>query len=164
MELYFAYGSNLDIQQVRERCRNCDVRMVSIGYLPEHRLAFTQFYEPWGGGVADIVKSPNSSVWGILYELSIDALKLLDAYEGYPTDYDRTEHSIMTPEGKAYSAWVYSVKRKDGDFIPPSKRYLDILKRTSKNSGFPVEYLLYLNQIKTVEESPALQGVPGLVE
>jgi gamma-glutamylcyclotransferase len=156
MELYFAYGSNLDIQQVRERCQGCDVRKISIGYLPEHRLAFTQFYEPWGGGVADITQSPDSCVWGILYELTIGALKLLDAYEGYPTDYDRTQYNILTPEGASYTAWVYTVKRKDGDFIPPSKRYLDILKRTSEASGFPVEYLSYLNQIKTAEEAFAV--------
>lgn len=152
MEMYFAYGSNLDIEQVKQRCLGCDVRKVSIGYLPGHRLAFTQFYAPWGGGVADVVKSPNHSVWGILYELTIDALKLLDAYEGYPTDYDRTQHTITTPEGRHYAAWVYSVKRIDGDFIPPSKRYIDILKRVAKDSGFPEEYLSYLNGIKAVGE------------
>jgi gamma-glutamylcyclotransferase (GGCT)/AIG2-like uncharacterized protein YtfP len=153
MELYFAYGSNLDIKQVKQRCRNCDVRKVSVGYLPKYRLAFTQFYEPWGGGVADIVESPNNCVWGILYALTMDAMKLLDAYEGYPTDYDRTQHSIITPEGDCYTAWVYSVKRKDGEFIPPSRKYLNILKQTAKDSGFPIEYLSYLNQIKTVETS-----------
>jgi gamma-glutamylcyclotransferase (GGCT)/AIG2-like uncharacterized protein YtfP len=151
MELYFAYGSNLDIKQVRQRCRGCDIRKVAIGYLPGHRLAFTQFYEPWGGGVADIVKSPKSCVWGILYELSLDSLKLLDAYEGYPTDYDRTKYNIITSEGRGLKAWVYSVKRKDGDFIPPSKRYIDILKRTAKASGFPKDYLSYLGQIKVVD-------------
>jgi gamma-glutamylcyclotransferase (GGCT)/AIG2-like uncharacterized protein YtfP len=152
MELYFAYGSNLDIKQVRRRCLDCDVKKISIGYLPEHRLAFTQFYEPWGGGVADIVKDSKSCVWGILYELTMDALKLLDAYEGYPIDYDRTQHTIMTLEGRRYMAWVYTVKRKDGDFIPPSKRYINILKQTAKNSEFPKEYLSYLDQIKTVDE------------
>jgi gamma-glutamylcyclotransferase (GGCT)/AIG2-like uncharacterized protein YtfP len=155
MEFYFAYGSNLDIEQVRRRCRGCEVRQVSIGYLPQHRLAFTQFYEPWGGGVADVATSPGNCVWGILYEITMDALKLLDAYEGYPTDYDRTQHRIVTPEGEHYIAWVYSVKRKDGDFIPPSKRYLDILKRTAKKARFPTEYLSYLDQIKTVEEVPS---------
>lgn len=152
MELYFAYGSNLDIKQVRKRCRDCDVKKVSIGYLPEHRLAFTQFYEPWGGGVADVAESPNSRVWGILYELTIDALKLLDSYEGYPTDYDRTQRRIIIPKGDSYLAWVYSVKKKDGDFVPPSRRYLGILKRTSKASGFPKDYLSYLDQIPTIDE------------
>jgi gamma-glutamylcyclotransferase (GGCT)/AIG2-like uncharacterized protein YtfP len=151
MELYFAYGSNLDIKQVRQRCGGCEIRKVSIGYLPHHRLAFTQFYEPWGGGVADIVKSSSSCVWGILYELTLDSLKLLDAYEGYPTEYDRTKHIIITPGGQRYRAWVYSVKRKDGDFIPPSKRYIDILKRTAEASGFPKDYLSYLGQIKVVD-------------
>ena len=151
MELYFAYGSNLDIEQVNRRCGNSgNVRKVSIGYLPEHKLAFTQYYPDWGGGVADVVKSPNSRVWGILYELSKEALELLDKYEGYPKDYTRTKHTIITLDGHPSLAWVYSVLRKDGDFIAPSQKYIDIIKRTAKESGFPKDYLSYLDSIKTV--------------
>ena len=38
----------------------------------------TQFYGPWGGGVADVVPSPGSRVWRILYELPAEGLRLLD--------------------------------------------------------------------------------------
>jgi gamma-glutamylcyclotransferase (GGCT)/AIG2-like uncharacterized protein YtfP len=151
VELYFAYGSNLDIDQVKQRCPDeSDIRKIAVGYLPEHRLAFTQFYPDWGGGVADVISSPNSKVWGILYELSLKALECLDQFEGYPTDYTRIRHTIMTLDGKSYEGWVYSVVRKDGEFIPPSKRYMDIIKRNAKDAGFPQEYLSYLNSIRTV--------------
>ncbi len=151
MELYFAYGSNLDAEQVTSRCGNSGhVRQVSIGYLPNHKLAFTQYYKDWGGGVADVVKSPNDSVWGILYELSRECLELLDKYEGYPNDYTRTKQTIIALDRRAHPAWVYSVLRKDGDFIAPSQKYIDIIKRTAEESGFPKDYLSYLNSIKTV--------------
>ena len=151
MELYFAYGSNLDAEQINRRCANSGhVRKVSIGYLPDHKLAFTQYYQDWGGGVADVVKSPNECVWGILYELSRECLELLDKYEGYPNDYTRTKQIINTLGGHTRLAWVYSVLRKDGDFIAPSQKYIDIIKRTAKESGFPKDYLSYLNSIKTV--------------
>lgn len=150
MEMYFAYGSNLDVNQVKTRCGGDNVRKVTIGYLPNHRLAFTQYYADWGGGVADVVMSPGDSVWGIIYELSNNALELLDAYEGYPHDYTRSKHTIITPEGRVYGAWVYLVERKDGEFIPPSSRYLDVIKQTAKDAGFPKEYIAYLNTIQTV--------------
>lgn len=149
MEIYFAYGSNLDVDQVTARCGGENVRTVDIGYLPDHRLAFTQYYADWGGGVADVVKSPGNAVWGIIYELSNNALELLDTFEGYPHDYTRTKHTVMTPGGQGYDAWVYLVKRKDGDFIPPSNRYLDVIKRTAKDARFPEEYIAYLNKIQT---------------
>lgn len=153
MEMYFAYGSNLDVSQVRARCGGEHVRKVGVGYLPNHRITFTQYYAGWGGGVADIVKSPTDNVWGIIYELSNNALGMLDTYEGYPHDYTRTKQTILTPGGRVYNAWVYLVKRKDGDFIPPSNRYLDIIKQTAKAAGFPEEYISYLNTIQTVSDS-----------
>ena len=152
MEMYFAYGSNLDLKQVRQRCGGKDVKKISIGYLPNHRLAFTQYYAEWGGGVADVVKSPGDTVWGILYELSNHALELLDTFEGYPYDYTRTKHTIINPEGNGLEAWVYLVKRKDGDFIPPSNKYLEIIKRTAKEAGFPKDYIAYLNTIKKADQ------------
>lgn len=151
MELYFAYGSNLDIEQVKRRCGNSgNVRKVSIGYLPDHKLAFTQYYQEWGGGVADVIESPNDCVWGIVYEITREGLELLDKYEGYPNDYTRVKRTIITLDGHTLLAWVYSVLRKDGDFIAPSQRYINIIRRTAKESGFPKNYLSYLNSIKTM--------------
>ena len=151
MEIYFAYGSNLDLDQVKRRCGEKNVKKIDIGYLPNHRLAFTQYYADWGGGVADVIKSPGSSVWGIIYELSDNALELLDTFEGYPYDYTRTKQTIFTSKGCSYDSWVYLVERKDGDFIPPSNRYLDIIKQSAKDAGFPNEYIAYLNTIKTAD-------------
>ena len=40
------------------------------------------------------------------------------------------------------------VERKDGEFIPPSNRYLEVIKQTAKDAGFPKEYIAYLNTIE----------------
>jgi gamma-glutamylcyclotransferase len=150
VEFYFAYGSNMDEDQMERRC--IDKRFLSIGYLPHHRLAFTQYYEPWGGGVADVIENSDSIVWGKVYELSTDALERLDKYEGHPTDYIRTEHDIVTPNGQLYSAWIYSVVIKEGDCIAPSKRYMSVLTKAAKQAGLPNEYLLFLSSIRTVDD------------
>jgi gamma-glutamylcyclotransferase (GGCT)/AIG2-like uncharacterized protein YtfP len=148
MEIYFAYGSNLDFSQMQRRCGAQNVEKIDIGYLPDHQLAFTQYYADWGGGVADVVKSNGNKVWGIIYSLSSAALELLDGYEGFPYDYTRSKHIITASGGRTYEAWTYLAKRKDGDFIPPSAMYLDIIKHAAKNVGFPRDYIAYLNTIE----------------
>jgi gamma-glutamylcyclotransferase len=147
VELYFAYGSNMDEELIKERCDNA--KFLSIAYLPEYRLGFTQYYEPSGGGVADIIESPNNKVWGKVYELPLEDLHRLDFYEGHPTDYRRTQHYVITPQGEFLHAWIYSVVDKEEDFIPPSKRYMEFIKRGASNAGFPKEYFSFLESIRT---------------
>ena len=58
--LYFAYGSNLDADQMRTRCPTA--RAVSQARLPDHRLAFTHPSRRWRGGSADIVPAAGQAV------------------------------------------------------------------------------------------------------
>jgi gamma-glutamylcyclotransferase (GGCT)/AIG2-like uncharacterized protein YtfP len=147
VELYFAYGSNMDEDLMKERCKNA--KFLSIAYLPGYRLGFTQYYDPLMGGVADIIESRNDKVWGKIYELPLEDLHRLDIHEGHPTDYRRTQQYVITPQGKSLYAWIYSVVDKEEDFIPPSKRYMEFIKRGARNIGFPEEYLSFLESIRT---------------
>ena len=149
VELYFAYGSNLDIDLMKVRC--IEARFLSIGYLPGYRLGFTQYYAPLRGGVADIIESQGDKVWGKIYELPLEDLYRLDAHEGHPTDYKRTQHYVITPEGEYRLAWVYSIVDKEESFVPPSRSYLEFIKRGAKDIGFPQDYLSFLEDIKTVD-------------
>jgi gamma-glutamylcyclotransferase len=79
--LYFAYGSNMNWQQMKERCTSA--RFVNIACLPEYKLAFTRKSDKRGCGVADVVCEPGQKVWGVVYELSQGDLRKLDRFEGY---------------------------------------------------------------------------------
>ena len=147
MELYFAYGSNMDEDQMTERCNHA--KFLSIAYLPGYRLGFSQYYEPLKGGVADIIESQNDKVWGKVYQLPLEDLHRLDIHEGHPTDYKRTQHSVITPQGESLYAWVYAVVDKEGEFIPPSKRYMEFIKRGANDVGFPEDYLSFLENVRT---------------
>src|SRR5436309_7522291 len=46
--LYFAYGSNLDPEQMSARCPSH--RVIGLAELKEHRLVFPLFSPRWGGG------------------------------------------------------------------------------------------------------------------
>ena len=50
---YFAYGSNLDLLQMKRRCPLS--KLISKGKLPDYRLTFNRYAEGWDGGVADVI-------------------------------------------------------------------------------------------------------------
>lgn len=79
--LYFACGSNMDWDQMRERCPSA--RFVGVAKLPEHKLAFSRRSKKRGCGVADAVADQGSSVWGVVYEVDDRDVGQLDAAEGY---------------------------------------------------------------------------------
>jgi gamma-glutamylcyclotransferase len=81
--LYFAYGSNMNWDQMRDRCPSS--RFDSIVRDEGYRLAFTQFSKTRQCGVADIVASAGSDVWGVVFEIPDDEVNVLDkSGEGHP--------------------------------------------------------------------------------
>lgn len=86
---YFAYGSNLDQEQMRKRCP--DSKLIGKSGLHGYRLDFTRFSKGWGGGVADIVPDDKLCVLGLLFMVSSEDLEILDKYEGHPFIYIRFE-------------------------------------------------------------------------
>jgi hypothetical protein len=79
--LYFAYGSNLDFDQMKSRCPSA--RFAGVAKLPGRRLAFTRWSESRKGAVADAVADPASEVWGAVYEITAEDLGKLDGHEGF---------------------------------------------------------------------------------
>ena len=100
--LYFAYGSNMDLRQMRRRCPS--YRFVSIAKLEDHKLAFTRRSPRRRCGVADVIPSPGEEVWGVLYNIKTrrDVLAL-DRAEGYKAGrkrvngYDRELRKVWSP-------------------------------------------------------------------
>lgn len=74
MRLYFAYGSNLNSAQMRERCPQS--RKFGVARLPGYRWIITT------RGYASVVASPDDVVEGVIYELSDEDEQLLDGFEG----------------------------------------------------------------------------------
>ena len=95
--LYFAYGSNLHAAQMKERCPG--MRNGTAAHLSRWRLA-ERFY-------ADIEKSEDDCVHGVLYTITRSDLENLDRYEGYPEEYERVEVLVTECSGILRKAWVY---------------------------------------------------------
>lgn len=147
MQLYFAYGSNLSTDQMKRRCPGS--RVVEVGCLKNHRLAFTRYSTGWNGGVADVVPDLIHDVWGLIHEVTTyDLEKNLDEYEGCPDFYRRAQMPIQTVSGKILTAWVYSVVHKS-DFVAPTMEYMTIIKKAAEELRFPETYRSYLETIRT---------------
>jgi len=54
--LYFAYGSMMDLGEMRGRCTSA--KFVAVAKLPDHSLQFTRRSIKRGCGVADVVPEP----------------------------------------------------------------------------------------------------------
>ena len=139
---YFAYGSNLDLPQMKRRCPSS--KLISKGSLSGYRLTFNTFSSGWGGGVADVIQDQGSKVWGLIFELSDTDLERLDRYEGYHKDetslYERWKTVIDTPNGQVSDVWVYTVVEKQ-KFVKPTLEYLQIIKDAAVKWNFPKAYL-----------------------
>jgi gamma-glutamylcyclotransferase (GGCT)/AIG2-like uncharacterized protein YtfP len=155
--LYFAYGSNLDPDQMRDRCPAHGVAGLAV--LREHRLSFPLFSERWGGGVASVQLAHGRDVWGVLFELTDGDLAALDGYEGFraPMDhhnvYDREQVwvELTRPDDgsipRRVRAWIYLARPSNP--MPPSRRYLDAILKGARHHRLPEDYVAALAAVKT---------------
>lgn len=77
---YFAYGSNMNLDQMAYRCPAASV--VEKVKLEGYRLTFCGRGK--GSGVATILPEEGSQVEGVLWKITPECEKSLDFYEGYP--------------------------------------------------------------------------------
>ena len=135
--LYFAYGSNLNPEQMRRRCP--DSQFIGVAILRDFHLAFAGHSKRWGGGVATVLEAPEGQVEGIVWSISDRDLESLDRCEGYPYSYDRSSFEVHLASGETQYAVVY-VKRDDTS-VPPSAEYLDVIIKAYEHRGFDLSEL-----------------------
>jgi hypothetical protein len=61
MVYYFAYGSNMCLEQMRKSCGNF-WKKVGIGYVEGYELVFDEYSNKRKGPTANIVENPNEKV------------------------------------------------------------------------------------------------------
>ena len=128
MQYYFAYGSNLHHLQMKKRCPNC--KYLKKITLNNYRMTFRSKY-----GAADIERKSGHKVYGALYIISTAAEKRLDIYEEYPTLYKKMYFNY---EQKRVMAYTMVKKSK---LVPPTTRYLNIIKQGYKDCKLSLKSL-----------------------
>ena len=134
---YFAYGSNLNHEQMKKRCP--DSKFIKRAKLVGYKLIYDGYSKKWEGSVANIIPSRGDLVWGGLYEISMDDRDALDYYEGYPKSYDRKEFEVKDDLDKSYIAYIYF--REGKQLGQPSAKYCEVIKIGAKDCGLPQDYM-----------------------
>jgi cation transport regulator ChaC len=146
MILYFAYGSNMNIKQMRSRIENNDIEPIHIVLLDNYKLIFPRKSINQKGGVASIIKEKGEEVYGVIYNLNNKEIEILDKYEGEGTAYDKINIDVLI-EGKKKSCMTY-IAKKEGEFLP-SKEYLKKIIAGAEMNKLPNNYINFLKNIKT---------------
>lgn len=82
---YFAYGSNMNLEQMSHRCP--DAVPIGSAVLMDYILIERQY--------ADIERTPGARVNGLVWKISDNCLRALDRYEGYPKFYTRYNVEVI---------------------------------------------------------------------
>lgn len=129
---YFAYGSNLSIAQMRQRCP--DAKRRTSARLPNYKLVFTGRSRSQNGGTATIQLHKGEHVLGGVYEIDAKCLRELDRYEGYPTVYDRMNVIVFSDLGDAIEAVAYYKKDRAPEEAP-APQYLSAIRKGYEDWG-----------------------------
>lgn len=142
-ELYFAFGSNMDQDQMVRRAPSAVPE--AVGFLPNTRLAFNRrgSYRP--GGVASIEPQEGSRVYGVVYTVSGADFMALDEAED-PEAYRRTDREVIGLDGVSYLCHVYEAI-PEGTF-DPDPDYLHLLVSAAQEAGLPKDYLEELEGLR----------------
>lgn len=127
-EYYFAYGSNLNADRMRNREAFFTKREHAV--LHGYKLVFA-FNSGSGFGSATVVPDENSDVHGALYTLEKGGLAKLDIFEWVPKGgYERVNITVSLDDGEMKKCVGYTCTEKYfKSGLLPSKEYLGHLLR-----------------------------------
>lgn len=125
---YIAYGSNLNLNQMKRRCPAA--KAVGQAMLKDYKLVFNTH--------ATVVKKVGAQTPVGVFEITDDCEVVLDFYEGYPSYY-RKEYIDITINGNVVRAMVYIMN--EAGFSLPNKRYFVDIVDGYEDFGFDLEYL-----------------------
>lgn len=134
--LYFAYGSNMNLDQMDFRCP--DARIAGNVRLEDHRIAFCS--QNPESGVATILPEKGSHVDGVLWKITGACEQSLDRYEGYPYLYGKQTISVRAEDGTTYQCMVYVMNAPYKDYpARPSDFYLYGIIEGCRQNGLPTD-------------------------
>ena len=121
--LYIAYGSNLNVRQMKTRCPNA--KILGTAKLKGWELLFKGSKS---GSYLTIEKKENAIVPVVIWKVDKTDEKALDRYEGYPTFYYKKDiklqyKGIRTGKRRTIDAFAYFM-HEDRPIGVPSNYYI----------------------------------------
>ncbi|MBE6743689.1 MAG: gamma-glutamylcyclotransferase [Ruminococcaceae bacterium] len=141
-KLYIAYGSNMNKQQIQNRCP--DAEIAGVAELPNYQLQFRR--------VLTVVPYPGSSVPVTVWRISPEDEANLDVYEGYPSLYRKEDLSVIFSDGSTHSGMIYLMN--GGSIEPPSVHYFNIVEQGYRDFNLDVSPLKEALQCSLMKKKP----------
>ena len=142
MALYAAYGSNLDADQMHERCPHSPSR--GSGWLVGWRLTFGGEDLGWEGALATVVEDESAQVFVMVYDVPSQDEDALDRWESASTGlYRKIRVRVQTLQGEEL-CWLYVLDGYEGGL--PSARYLGLMADAAEKAGAPDDYVAALRK------------------
>ena len=136
---YLAYGSNLNVRQMRHRCPGA--KPIGITALPDYELLYKGSKT---GAYLTVERQPGGLVPLAVWEVTADDEKRLDAYEGYPNFYYKKEVKLpvrlANGKTKTLTAFIY-IMHEERELAIPSLTYIRTCEEGYRNFGFDRKYL-----------------------
>lgn len=137
---YLAYGSNLNVAQMRWRCP--DARALGTATIEDYRLLFKGSKT---GSYLTIEAQEGAQVPVAVWEVSEEDEKRLDRYEGFPIFYYKKEleltfTGIKTGKKRKRKCFVY-IMHEDRPIGIPSRSYVETCIEGYRDFGFNLKYI-----------------------
>lgn len=126
---YFAYGMNTNLEQMGMRCPRA--RSLGAVELPGYQLDFK--------GCATITENSNTSMQGVLWEITKECERALDILEGYPSFYYKKRVKVYQ-NGKQHKAMVYIMDQREVLYAPSQGYYNTLVDGYTKH-GIDIEQI-----------------------
>ena len=117
--IYFAYGSNMDIAQMKRRCPQAIPLTKATLY--NAKLVFKKYAD------VENERKRRSFVQGALYSITKKDMDALDRYEGYPIFYKKVKCVVQGPFNNYYKAFMYVMQKGVREYELPSEEYFNTI-------------------------------------
>ena len=131
--LYFAYGSNINLDQMAYRCP--DASVVGPVTLENYELLFRR------GGFATIAPKEGETVTGLLWSITPGCERSLDRYEGYPRFSDKRMVTVRDSEGRSLSVMAYIMDERFREPMLPTTTYYNGILEGYHQNDMPTDSL-----------------------
>lgn len=122
--LYVAYGTNINLSEMRMRCPSSNPVCVSV----------LEDYELQSKGCADCVPSIGKKTPVLVWEIDRSDWEALDRYEGYPSFYGK-ENVAVSINGVKKQALMYRMTAEHNRLTPLSDGMYNRIKEGYKQNG-----------------------------
>ena len=145
--LYFAYGSNLNHYQMKNRCIGS--KFVKKYILKGYKLCFSHKTNRSVYGHANIIKNKKSEVQGALWNITKDDENELDGYEGVDYNYYHKEYfNLNSKKVLVYMQKKYYIQKPNSTYLHTiiegyKDCILDIKKLKRIISSYKINYEIY---------------------